>query len=110
MGRSKKDIKLPPATSPEHRESQLTSLAMDLAERQLREGTATSQVVTHFLKLASEKEKLEREILQSKKELMEEQTAALKSSKKTEELYEQALAAMQAYSGVDVPEEDELDE
>ena len=53
-----------PALTPEARENQLISLAVDLAEKQLQEGTASSQVITHYLKLGSTKEKIEKEILE----------------------------------------------
>ena len=88
-----------PALTPEARENQLISLAVDLAEKQLMEGTASSQVITHYLKLASTKEKLEREILEQQKLLMEAKTENLKSAKRIEELYENALDAMRSYSG-----------
>lgn len=114
----KKDIsqkpqtkKLRPATSPEARENQMIALAVDLAERQLIEGTASSQVITHYLKLATQKEKLEKEILEKKKALMDAQTENLQQAKKMEELYANAIKAMQHYGGHDVPqEEDDYDE
>lgn len=99
--------KLRPATSPEARENQMIALAVDLAEKQLLDGTASSQVITHFLKLATQKEKLEREILESKKELMKAQTENLQSAKRIEELYSNALKAMQHYSGQDEEEEED---
>lgn len=88
-----------PAITPEGRELQLISLATDLAERQLREGTASSQVITHYLKLGSTKERIEREILEKQKDLIEAKTESLKSAKQVEELYVQALEAMKRYSG-----------
>ena len=68
-----------PALTPEARENQLVSLAVDLAEKQLREGTASSQVITHYLKLGSTKERIEKEILEKQKELIEAKTQNLKS-------------------------------
>ena len=68
---SESSRKMRPALSPEARENQLVSLAVDLAEKQLREGTASSQVITHYLKLGSTKEKIEKEILEKQKELIE---------------------------------------
>ena len=62
---SKKAVR--PALTPEARENQLISLAVDLAEQQLRDGTASSQVITHYLKLGSTKEKIEKEILEKQK-------------------------------------------
>lgn len=93
--------KIRPATTPEARENQLIALAVDLAEKQLLEGTASSQVITHYLKLGTAKEKLEREILESKKELMKAQTENLQAAKRIEELYTNALNAMKHYSGQD---------
>ena len=89
----------PPATTPEARENQLISLAVDLAEKQLSEGTASSQVIAHFLKLGSTKERIEKEILESQKELIVAKTEAMKSAKRVEELYSNALNAMKTYSG-----------
>lgn len=88
-----------PALTPEARENQLVSLAVDLAEKQLREGTASSQVITHYLKLGSTKEKIEKDILLKQKELIEAKTKNLKSMERSEELYKQALDAMRNYSG-----------
>lgn len=94
-----------PALTPEARENQLVSLAVDLAERQLMEGTASSQVITHYLKLGSTKERIEREILEKQKELISAKTEALQSAKRIEELYTNALNAMRNYSGQGDPDE-----
>ena len=88
-----------PALSPEARENQLIALAVDLAEKQLMEGTASSQVITHYLKLGTAKEKIEREIMEKQKELLEAKAENLRSAKKVEELYINALNAMKNYSG-----------
>ena len=88
-----------PALSPEARENQMISMAHDLAEKQLQEGTASSQVITHFLKLGSTKERIEKEILEKQKELISAKTEALQSAKRIEELYSEAIAAMKRYSG-----------
>lgn len=88
-----------PALSPEARESQLISLATDLAEKQLLEGTASAQVITHYLKLATAKERIEREIMERQKELLTAKTEAIQSQKRVEELYATALDAMRLYSG-----------
>lgn len=97
----------PAASTPEARENQLISLAVDLAEKQLSEGTASSQVIAHYLKLGSTKERIEKEILEQKKELMVAQTEAIRSAKKVEELYDKALKAMRTYSGNEKEEDDE---
>jgi hypothetical protein len=102
--------KMRPATSPEARENQLISLAVDLAEKQLIEGTASSQVITHYLKLGSTKEKIEREILEKQKELIEAKTENLQSAKRIEELYTNAINAMKNYSGQSNDNDDDDDE
>ena len=61
--------KIRPALTPEARENQLISLAVDLAEKQLQEGTASSQVITHYLKLGSMRERLEREKLEEENKI-----------------------------------------
>ncbi len=96
---SESSRKMRPALSPEARENQLVSLAVDLAEQQLRDGTASSQVITHYLKLGSTKERIEKEILEKQKELIEAKTQSLQSAQRIEELYSNALNAMRNYSG-----------
>lgn len=91
--------KIRPALSPEARENQLISLAVDLAEKQLMEGTASSQVITHYLKLGSTKDRLEREKLERENELLKVKAESLQSMQRIEELYENALNAMKNYSG-----------
>lgn len=96
-----------PAVTPEARESQMVSLAIDLAEQQLRDGTASSQVITHFLKLGSTKEKIEQKIMAKQAELIEAKTENLKSAQRIEELYGNAIKAMRSYAGYDAEEEDD---
>ncbi len=91
--------KIRPALTPEARENQMISLAIDLAEKQLLEGTASSQVITHYLKLGSTKERIEKEILEKQKELIEAKTQSLQSAQRIEELYAKAMNAMRNYSG-----------
>ena len=91
--------KLRPALTPEARENQLVSLAVDLAEQQLREGTASSQVITHYLKLGSTKASLEKEKIERENELLRAKTESLQTAKRIEELYSEALDAMRKYSG-----------
>lgn len=88
-----------PALTPEARENQLISLAVDLAEQQLRDGTASSQVITHYLKLGSSREKVEQELKQKELELMQAKTEALQSQKRMDELYAEAIKAMKNYGG-----------
>lgn len=98
-----------PGLTPEAREDQLVALATNLAEKQLLEGTASSQVISHFLKIGSTKERIEREILEQQKELVIAKTEALKSEKRVEELYKEALNAMKVYSGQGVVNDDEFE-
>lgn len=98
--------KLRPPTTPEAHENQLISLATDLAQRQLVDGTASAAVITHFLKLASTREKLEQQRLQQENLLLSAKIEAVTSSTRVEALYEKALNAMRAYSGQDVDYED----
>lgn len=88
-----------PALTPEARENQLISLAIDLVEQRLIDGTASSQETTHFLKLASTKAKIEKEILLEEKKLIAAKTEALESTKELKGLYADALNAMRTYSG-----------
>lgn len=88
-----------PATTPEARENQLIGLAVDLAERQLLDGSASSQVISHFLKLASSRERLEQERLRGENHLLAVKAEAIESQKKIEVLYADALKAMSSYSG-----------
>ena len=88
-----------PAFTPEGREGQLIALAVDLAEKQLMEGTASSQVITHYLKLGSSKSDLEKEKLALENELTKARTEAIQSKKRMEELYIDAIKAMKEYSG-----------
>lgn len=94
-----------PAMTPEAKENQMISLAIDLAEQQLRDGTASSQVITHYLKLGSTKERIEKEILEKQKDLISAKTKALESAEEMKVLYERALKAMRNYSGQGDPDE-----
>jgi len=88
-----------PALTPEADEQQMISLATDLAKKQLLDGTASSQVITHYLNLASSKKKLESEIMELQKDLLVAKTEAIRSTKTIEELYSNAIKAMRRYSG-----------
>ena len=91
-----------PATTPEGRENEMVSAAIDLAEKQIRSGSASSQVITHFLKLGSTRERLEQQRLEHENELTRVKIEALESQKRVEELYMEALQAMRSYAG-DLP-------
>ena len=117
MGRYRRTSEVPertppvPATTPEGRENQLIASAVDLAERQLLDGTAAAQVITHYLKLGSSRERLEQERLARENVLLEAKAEAMESAKRIEDLYERALGAMRSYSGqVPLHIESEIDE
>lgn len=98
----------PPATTPEGRENQLISQAVDLASQQLADGTASAQVISHFLKLGSSREKLEQERLGEEVSLLRVKAETLASTARVEELYGKALNAMRSYAGqepIENPEE-----
>ena len=99
--------KIRPAISPEARESQMISLAVDLAEQQLLDGTASAQVITHYLKLGTVKEKLEREKLEEENKLLREKTKTLQSMQNMEKLYKDVMDAVKKYSGHPVEEDEE---
>lgn len=96
------------ARSPEARENQLIELAVDLAERQLSEGTASAMVITHYLRMGSMKEQLEREKLRAENEHLKAKTETLEAARKSDEKLERAIKAFTRYSGH--PEEVNFDD
>lgn len=97
--------KLRPALMPENRVAQLTAMAMDLAEQQMRDGTASSQVISYFLKAGSEKEKLEIERLAAENEVLRAKAKQLEDMADMKVIYENAIKAMRNYSGNGDPDE-----
>lgn len=95
-----KPRKMRPALTPEARENQLISLAIDLAEEQLRNGTASTAVITHYLRLGSLEEKRKMEKLEHENELLRAKTNAIESAARSEELYAQVISAMRSYAGL----------
>lgn len=94
-----------PATTPEGRENQMIQLAITLAEKQLMEGTASSQVITHFLKLGSTKEALEKEKLIKENALLRAKTEQIESQQDLKGLFKDAIRAMSDYSPSESDEE-----
>lgn len=88
-----------PATTPDGRESQLIAAAVDLAEKQISDGTASAQVITHFLKLGSSRERLEQQRVELENELLVAKTEAMASAKNMEAMYTKALNALRGYQG-----------
>lgn len=101
--------KSPPVFTTEARENQIISLAYDLVEQRIRNGTATSQETCYFLRLGSTKEREERRMMEEKIKLLTAKTEALQSTKRIEELYGEAINAMRVYSG-SLRNEDENDQ
>ena len=97
-----------PATTLESRENQVVAAAFDLAEQQIREGKASSQVITHFLKLGSTREQLEKERLQHENALLQAKAENLASQARYEELVSKALQAMRSYQGA--PDHDDVED
>ena len=91
----------PPAATAEQREQQLVAAAVELAEKQLREGTASAQVITHYLKLGSTREQLEQERIRGENKLLIAKVEQLASAARSEELFSAAIAAMRGYTGAD---------
>ena len=87
------------AITPEGRENELIALAMDLAEKQLRNGTASAQVITHFLRMGSTRESLEQDYLATRTGMTAAKKEAIESSQRVEKLYEDAMNAMKRYRG-----------
>lgn len=103
MAKAKKkldeEVRIAPAETLEARENQLIAEAIALAEKQMLEGTASSQVITHYLKLGTTRSRLENEKLKSENDLLKAKVETLQSQQRSEELYEQAINAMRRYQG-----------
>ena len=98
--------KRPPARTPQAREQQLIALAVDLAEKQIAAGTASAQVITHFLKLGSERDKLEREKLSRENTLLKAKSDAIASQQRVDQLYVEAMTAFKHYHGEELGDEE----
>lgn len=100
----------PPAMTPEEEENQMISLAISLAKKKLMDGTASNQVITHYLKLGSTREQLEKEKLRKENDLLVAKVEALESQKRDEELYQKVIDALRIYNGSDTEyDPDELE-
>lgn len=114
MGRVKKSIsstnkkKMRPALDPDARENQMISLATNLAEQQLIDGTASSQVITHYLKLGTAKARLEKKMLEEQVELIRAKTQSYRSMEQTEALINDAISAMKSYQGSAFDDSEEI--
>ena len=94
-----------PAISPEARMSQLTGLAVDLAEQQLRDGTASSQVITHFLKYAAKEKEIELQILERQRDLITAKTDQINAQREEDVDYKEVIRAIKGYQGRSDPDE-----
>ena len=102
-----KSRRRPPAKTPEAREQQLVGMAFDYAEEQFRNGTASSQVTVHFLKLGSERERMERIKLDRENILLEARTRQIEAQDSMREVVDEALKVMRQYTGVSSGDEDD---
>lgn len=100
-GEKSKKTRRPVATTPEAQENRMISKAVNLAERQLEDGSASAQVITHFLKLGSSREKLEQQLIEQNVALQKAKRENMASAARVEELYTEAIAAMRRYNGQD---------
>lgn len=107
--RTKPNNKPRPGLTPESRENQIIAAAMNLAEEQILNGTASSQVITHFLKAGSSAARLEKEKLEGELELLRAKVKTLESQAQSEELYRNAIKAFQRYSGNGGDDDDDQD-
>lgn len=94
-----------PALDPKAREDQLISLANDVAEQQMLDGTVSSQVLTHYLKLGTAKAKLELKLLEKEEALIDAKIDKIESEKKQDEMYQEVLDALKIYNGGGDPED-----
>lgn len=99
----------PPASTPDGREQQLIDLAIDLAEQKLMDGSASNQIITHYLKLATSRERLEKERLERENELLRAKTESFQASKQSAEFYQGAIDAIRSYRGYSGDEYDYSD-
>lgn len=99
-----------PARTLEARENQMIYLAVDLAEKQLADGTASAQVITHYLKLGTTRERLEKQKLEHENELLKARTQSLKAMEENKDLYENAIKAMRDYGGEGDGNDDSFDD
>lgn len=99
----------PPAATPEARENQMVSYAFDLAEKQLLDGSASAQVITHFLKFGSARDRLEREKLKNENLLVQARVDQISSTAANSELYQEVIYALKGYRGEDVEMPDDDD-
>lgn len=107
MKEARKKRSYAPARTPETKENQMISMAFNLAEEKLRDGTASSQLITHFLKLATEREQLEKDRLRAELAVAEAKIDHMKSQVTSQKLYEDALKAFADYSGAHSAEEED---
>lgn len=98
---AQRETNRPPATTPDERENQLIEAAVDLAEQQLIAGEASAQVITHYLKLGSSRERLEQQRIRNEVLLLETKRELMESEKRTEQLMIDALNAMRGYTGAE---------
>ena len=99
MAKKKEELKgARPMSTSDGREQQLIALAINLAEKQLRDGTASPSVINHYLKMGSARETMEREILEKQSKLIDAKAQNIVKEKEQEEMAKRALEAMKNYT------------
>lgn len=97
----------PIARTPEAQENEMIALAMEAARKKIEDGSASSQIIVHFLQLGTEKARLEREKLRAESTLAMAKAEAMKSLQTSDQITEEALSAFKRYQGTNfVPAEE----
>lgn len=99
--KAEQELEQIPPRSEEEEEKLAGGLAMDLAIKWMREGTAPAQVVTHFLKINSLKEQAELEKTRREIELLKAKKKAIELAEEQDKKYEEVIKAISSYAGKD---------
>ena len=91
------DLKRVPDVSDNQREKRLCDLALTAVEQRIKDGTASSAELVHFLKLGSERYKYEQEELKWKTELLRAKTQAIAEAEKSSLDYAKVIEALTHY-------------
>lgn len=86
----------PPLSDKDH-EAKLISLTLQMAEQQLIDGTASSQVMTHFLRLGSIRSKVELEKLRLENNLLTEKIQSEKMGQQLKEMFQDVMESLRDY-------------
>lgn len=110
VGGTNTEVNRPPAMTAEGHQNYMISLAMSCAEKQMKEGSASSAVICHYLKLASKKEDIELEKAKAELELMRAKTKQIESQEASDRMYAEALRSLGLYKGERLEGDDDDEE